>query len=165
MNITQPAAAPAHAADVEGHPVGTGVGAALGGAAAGALTGSVAGPVGTVVGIALGAIAGGLAGKEFAELIDPQVEETYWREHYDTRDYVPAGSDFSDFAPAFSYGIAARISYPGRAFEDIEPELSAGWRDARGRSQLDWAEAMPAARDAWVRVGRASRATRPGNTA
>jgi hypothetical protein len=165
MNIATPSAAAEAAVNPEGHPVGAGIGAALGGAAAGALTGSVAGPIGTVIGIALGAVAGGFAGKDFAELIDPGEEEKYWRENYDTRDYVPAGSDFSDFAPAFCFGITAHSQYPGRAFDEIEAELSARWPDARGGSRLEWAEARPAVRDAWIRIGSATGAHRPGRPA
>src|SRR6185295_3784278 len=67
------------------HPVGTGLGAAAGGMAAGAAAGTVAGPVGTVIGAAIGAVAGGLAGKGVAEMIDPTVEEAYWRETYVSR--------------------------------------------------------------------------------
>lgn len=165
MSNTQAPATQADPAAGEGHPVGTGVGAVLGGAAAGALTGSVAGPVGTVIGIALGAIAGGFAGKEFAAMIDPEVEEEYWRDHYSARPYVPVGSDYGDFAPAFSYGIVARINHPGRAFDEIEPELSAGWSEARGSSRLEWAEALPAARDAWNRVDGSTDAQGQGRAA
>jgi len=135
----------------EGRPLGAGVGAALGGAAAGALTGSVAGPVGTVIGIAVGAIAGGFAGKEFADLVDPEADEKQWHENYATRANVPDGSTFSDFAPAFSFGIAARTHHPGRTFDVIEAELRAGWPMARGDSRLDWTEARPAVYDAWSR--------------
>jgi len=61
------------------HPVGTGVGAAAGAAARAAAGTAVAGPAGTLVGGAIGAIAGGLAGKGVAEMVDPTVEDKYWR--------------------------------------------------------------------------------------
>jgi len=136
------------------HPVGTGLGAALGGAAAGAATGTVAGPVGTIVGAALGAIVGGLAGKSVAETIDPSLEDAYWRENYATRPYVAAGSSFDDYGPAFGYGVAAYGHYRGRGFDDVELELERDWAGARGRSNLDWALARNASRDAWERVGQ-----------
>ena len=151
MNIDKSPEDEVKSCNPDGHPLGAGVGAALGGAAAGALTGSVAGPVGTVIGIALGALAGGFAGKEFADLVDPVAHETLWREHYANRENLPAGSTFSDFAPAFGFGIAARTHYPGRTFDEIEPELRDGWSKARGDSRLDWAEATPAVYDAWSR--------------
>lgn len=165
MNSTPPQPASDPATDAEGHPVGTAVGAALGGAAAGALTGSVAGPVGTVIGIALGAIAGGLAGKEFAQMIDPDAEEKYWRDTYDTRDYVPSGSDYGDFAPAFSYGISVCDRYPGQSFQDLEAVMSADWSRARGNSSLDWQQARPAVRDAWLRVVSSNPSARPTDAA
>ena len=83
------------------HPVGTGLGAAAGGVAAGAAAGSVAGPIGTVVGAAIGAVAGGLAGKGIAEMIDPTVEEAYWRETYSSRPYVNQGASYDDYGPAY----------------------------------------------------------------
>src|SRR5688500_13752611 len=73
------------------HPVGTAAGAVAGAVAAGAAAGTLAaGPVGTVVGAAVGAIAGGLAGKGIAEMIDPTVEDRYWKDNYSARSYVPS---------------------------------------------------------------------------
>lgn len=134
------------------HPVGTGLGAALGGAAAGAATGTVAGPIGTIVGAALGAIVGGLAGKSLAESIDPSLEDAYWRENYATRPYVAAGSSFDDYGPAFGYGVIAYGRHQGRRFDEVELELERDWANARGRSNLDWALARNASRDAWERL-------------
>ncbi len=138
------------------HPIGTGVGAALGGAAAGAATGTMAGPVGTVVGAALGAIVGGLAGKSVAETIDPSLEDAYWRENFNSRPYVAAGSSYDDYGPAFGYGVASYSRYQGRSFDDLEADLARDWAGARGRSNLDWALARDATRDAWSRVSRSN---------
>ena len=137
------------------HPVGVGVGAAAGGMAAGAAVGTVAGPLGTAVGAAVGAIVGGLAGKGVAESIDPTVEDAYWRENYASRDYVAEGRSYSDYGPAYGYGVNRYD--PDRSFDDVEPELADNWMGVRGESTLGWGEASPAARDAWDRVhGRAS---------
>ncbi len=138
------------------HPIGTGVGAALGGAAAGAATGTMAGPVGTLVGAALGAIVGGLAGKSVAETIDPSLEDAYWRENFNSRPYVAAGSSYDDYGPAFGYGVASYSRYQGRSFDDLEADLARDWAGARGRSNLDWALARDATRDAWSRVSRSN---------
>ena len=135
------------------HPVGTGLGAAMGGAAAGAAVGTVAGPLGTVIGAAVGAVIGGLVGKGVAELVDPTVEETYWRGNFSTRPYVAAGDTFEDYAPAYGYGVTSYRDRPGRSFEEVEAELSVGWADARGASRLEWGDARAATRDAWDRVG------------
>ncbi len=134
------------------HPVGTGLGAALGGAAAGAVAGTVVGPVGTFVGAALGAVVGGLAGKSFAEVMDPTLEDAYWRDSYRERPYVEQGSSFDDYGPAYSMGGEAFGLYPGRSFDDIEPEMSRRWATARGASTLRWDRARHAARDAWNRA-------------
>lgn len=133
------------------HPVGTGIGAALGGAAAGAAAGTVVGPVGTVIGAAVGAVVGGLAGKGVAELIDPTVEATYWRENYISRPYVNGGS-YDDYGPAYQYGVSSYSKYAGRKFDDVESDLARDWRAARGASKLEWDRAKVASRDAWHRV-------------
>ena len=133
------------------HPIGTGVGAALGGAAVGAAAGTVAGPAGTLIGAAIGAVIGGLAGKDVAELIDPTLEETYWRENYTDRPYA-SGAGFDEYAPAYQYGADIYRKYPGAHFDDLEVELARGWEVSRGPSSLDWADARHAARDAWDRL-------------
>ena len=135
------------------HPVGTGVGAALGGAAAGAAAGTVVGPVGTVVGAAVGAIVGGLAGKGVAEAIDPTGEGEYWRNNFNTRPYAKDGARFDDYGPAYDYGVRSYSKYPGRSFDDVESDLSQGWSNARGNSNLVWDKARGATRDAWERLG------------
>ena len=138
------------------HPIGTGLGAALGGAAAGAATGTVAGPVGTLVGAALGAIVGGLAGKSVAETIDPSLEDAYWRENFNSRPYIAAGSSYDDYGPAFGYGVSSYSRYQGRSFDELEADLARDWAGARGRCSLDWALARNATRDAWSRVSRSN---------
>lgn len=134
------------------HPVGTGVGAALGGAAAGAAAGTVVGPVGTLVGAAVGAVIGGLAGKGVAEMIDPTREDAYWRDNYGQRPYVEHGSTYDDYGPAYGFGVDAFNRYPGRPFDEVEPEMSHRWSAERGASSLPWDRARHAVRDAWNRV-------------
>ena len=133
------------------HPIGTGIGAALGGAAAGAAAGTVVGPVGTVVGAAMGAIVGGLAGKGVAEVIDPTMEEAYWQETFKTRPYVNGGS-FEDYGPAYNYGVSSFTKYPNSTFDDVETNLARDWNTAGGESNLDWASARIATREAWERL-------------
>lgn len=134
------------------HPVGTGIGAAAGGAAAGAAIGTVAGPVGTFIGMAVGALVGGLAGKGVAELIDPTVEEAYWRANYATRPYVAPGSSYDDYGPAYGFGVDAYRRHAGESFDEAEVALSRDWELARGSSKLPWDAAQHASRDAWERV-------------
>lgn len=134
------------------HPVGTGLGAIAGGAAAGAAVGTVAGPIGTLVGAAVGVVAGGLAGKGVAEAIDPTREDAYWRDNYSDRPYVEQGSSYDDYGPAYGFGVDAVSRYPGRTFDEAEPEMSRQWTGSGGKSRLPWDNARNAARDAWNRV-------------
>ena len=146
------------------HPVGTGLGAAAGGVAAGAAAGSVAGPIGTAVGAAIGAVAGGLAGKGIAEMIDPTVEEAYWRETYSSRPYVNNGASFDDYGPAYMYGVENYPRYAGRSFDEVEPELGREWQRAKGKSSLTWDNAKHATRDSWQRVSDTIERAAPGDS-
>lgn len=146
------------------HPVGTGLGAAAGGVAAGAAAGSVAGPVGTVVGAAIGAVVGGLAGKGIAEMIDPTVEEAYWRETYSSRPYVTQGATYDDYGPAYMYGVENYPRYAGRSFDEVEPELARDWQRAKGKSSLTWDNAKHATRDSWQRVSDTIERATPGDS-
>lgn len=134
------------------HPIGTGVGALAGAVATGAAVGTVAGPIGTLAGAAAGAIAGGLAGKGVAEAVDPTREDAYWRENYRAQSYVADGSSYDDYGPAYGFGVDAVSRYPGRSFDQAEPEMSLQWSDRRGASRLPWQGARDAARDAWTRA-------------
>jgi ABC-type cobalamin transport system ATPase subunit len=131
--------------------------------AAGAAAGTVAGPVGTAIGAAVGAIAGGLAGHGIAELVDPTVEEVYWRENYSSRPYV-AGDSFDEFAPAYRYGVSSYSKYHDRTFDDVEDELSRDWNAARGTSSLEWDRARLAAKDSWQRVSDTVERAIPGDS-
>jgi len=147
------------------HPVGTGVGAAAGGVAAGAAVGTVAGPIGTAVGAAIGAVAGGLAGKGIADMIDPTMEDDYWRGSWKDRSYIDGGFTYDqDYAPAYRYGWEAYPRYPGRTFEEVESELGTEWDRSRGESRLDWDRARHATRDSWQRVSDRIERAMPGDS-
>lgn len=141
----------------------TGVGAALGGvsggvagaAMAGAAAGSVTGPVGAAAGAVVGAAVGAMAGKGLSKTADLAGEEAYWRSNYNERPYTRGGS-YDDYGPAYLYGAGAHARYPGRAFDDIEDELGAGWGADRGQSKLEWDDARHASRDAWTRINDAA---------
>ena len=146
------------------HPVGTGVGAIAGGVAAGAAVGTVAGPIGTAVGAAVGAVVGGLAGHGIAEMIDPTAEDAYWRANYEKQEYVPAGSSFDDFGPAYRYGVDSYVRYNDRTFEESEADLARDWERNRSNSTLTWDRAKYAARDSWQRVSDAVERATPGDS-
>ena len=146
------------------HPVGTAAGAVAGAVAAGAAAGTLAaGPLGTLAGAAIGAVAGGLAGKGIAELIDPTVEDRYWKDSYSSRPYVPSGASYNDYGPAYKYGYETYPKYHGRTFDEIEPELSRDWDQYRGSSRLTWNEAKYATKDSFQRVGDAIERAMPGD--
>ena len=131
------------------HPVGTGMGAAAGGAT-GAAIGSVAGPAGTLIGAAVGAIAGGLAGKGVAEMVDPTVEDAYWRDNHVKQPYYSKGREYDAFAPAYRTGYEGRAKYDGRKFDEVESDLQADYKRHNGK--LDWIDVKDATRNAWNRV-------------
>lgn len=146
-----------------GAVVGGAAGGVAGGAAAGAAVGGMTGPVGAVVGAAVGAVAGALAGRGMAKA-DPVVEDTYWRDNYAGRPYVEAGSSFEEYGPAYRYGVDSHSRYPGRQFDDVEPELSRDWGTARGSSSLEWERAKHATRDAWHRLSDKVERAIPGDS-
>jgi uncharacterized protein YcfJ len=142
------------------HPVGTGVGAVAGAAAGAAAGTAIGGPVGTAVGAVAGAIAGGLAGKGVAEMVDPTVEESYWRESHARQPYYAEGRTYDSYAPAYRAGWEGRVKYDGRAFDEIEDDLASDYERFRG-NDMTWEEARPATRAAWDRVdARIQSATR-----
>ncbi len=159
------------APDDASRPVATGVGAVVGGAAggvaggaaAGAAVGGMTGPVGAAIGAVAGAVVGALSGKGVANAVDPVAEDSYWRDNYASRPYSQ-GSTYDEYRPAFGYGVDAFNRYPGRSFDEVEPELSRDWTHRRGQSSLDWDRAKPASRDAWQRLSDSAERAVPGDS-
>ena len=144
-----------------GAVVGGVAGGVAGGAAAGAVVGGMTRPVGAAVGATVGAIVGAVTGKNLK--VDPAEEDSYWRDNFNSRPYT-AGSDYNQYGPAYMYGASSYEKYPGRTFDEVEPELGDGWAGSRTGSTLDWDKARHASRDAWQRVSdRAERAI-PGDS-
>lgn len=131
--------------------IGAGVGLA-GGAATGAAVGAVAGPLGMAVGAVIGGVAGGLAGQEVAEVIDPATEEKYWEKEYRHRPYYQEGTHYTEYRPAYRYGVEAVNRYPGKSFDEVESRLSRNWPRSRGESHLTWSKAKSAVHDAYDRA-------------
>jgi hypothetical protein len=136
------------------HPVGVAVGGTAAGAAGAVIGGLVGGPAGAVVGGAIGAVAGGLTGKSVAEVIDPTVEEAYWREHYNKRPYYSPGRQYYEYGTAYRYGweSAGNPEYSGRSFEEIESDLEREWPSYRGSNAGEWKDLKEAIRDAFNRI-------------
>jgi hypothetical protein len=117
----------------------------------------VGGPIGAAIGVVAGGVAGALAGRGIAEKINPTEEDAYWRKEYEQRPYRDETLDYDRYQPAYRYGWESYSRYgaEGRAFDEVEPDLSRDWDTQRGESDLDWDRARPAVRDAWDRVERA----------
>lgn len=143
-----------------GAVVGGVAGGVAGGAAAGAVAGGITGPVGAVIGAAAGAVLGALAGSK----IDPDVEDTYWRENYSTRPYATNAASYDEYAPAYRYGVDSYSRHPGRSFDDVETDLGRDWNSRRGSSKLEWEHAKHATRDAWHRLSDTVERATPGDS-
>ena len=102
--------------------------------------------------------------KGAAEAINPTAEDAFWRENYRSRPYVPQGSAYDEFAPAYRYGWESRSRYSGRRFEEVESDLGRNWDRARGDSSLTWDRAKLATRDSWHRVSDAVERATPGDS-
>ena len=135
------------------HPAGAAAGAGVG-AVAGAMMGALAGPAGAGLGAALGGVAGGLAGSAVAEIVNPSVEDAYWRENFRGSAGVDPSRDYEYYQPAYRFGWESYSRYGRRSFEEIDDELEAQWEKDRASSAPDWDEARGLARDAWDRVAR-----------
>lgn len=155
----------------EREKTGVGAGAAVGGvaggvagaAAAGAAIGGVTGPIGAAAGALAGVVVGAMTGKGLAKTADLAEEEKYWRSNHASRPYAQ-GTSYDDYGPAYMYGAGAHAKYPGRSFDEIEPELSAGWSGSRGKSSLAWENARHATRDAWQRMSDTVERAVPGDS-
>jgi hypothetical protein len=135
------------------HPAGTILGG-TGGAAAGGTLGALAGgPIGAAVGAIAGGVAGAYGGRIASENINPEEEDTYWRENYYKLDYVTPEDRYEDFAPAYRYGYEARRRFKGKSFDDVVSLLERDWETSKEGSRLTWDRAQRAARDAWERAG------------
>ncbi len=144
---------------VPSHPVAAVVGAVVAGGATGAVVGTAAGPVGTAIGAIVGAVAGGLGGDAIASSVNEAADHAHWRENYQNRPYVAAGSSYDDYGPAYEFGEHARRRSPSASFDDVESDLAGGWGEARRSSKLEWEQARHAVRDAWERPADTSRST------
>lgn len=132
------------------HPVGTGVGAVAGGIAGGAI-GALAGPVGAVVGATAGSFVGGLAGKDFAEGVNPTIEDQYWMHNYHRESYVEPGMTYEDYGPAYRLGYHTFPRHRDQ-YDKAEEEMKQAWDSVKGRSRLDWEKARHAAHAGYHRV-------------
>lgn len=127
----------------------TAVSALLGGAVVGLLGLLVAGPPGLVVGAVIGVAAGALAGHRIAESADPGDSVGHFEEIYTSMSYYVADMDWSDYEPAYRFGLETYRTRGGQAFTDAEPALGARWLKIRGDSRLTWDQARGPVEHVW----------------
>lgn len=78
-------------------------------------------------------------------------EERYWRENYGARPYA-GGKTFDTLSGGYRYGAEAANQYPGRSWNEIEPDLRREWNTYQYRGQSTWEDIKDAVRDAWDRI-------------
>ena len=85
-------------------------------------------------------------------LDDWSVEETYWRQNWNTRPYAQADRNFDYYSPGYRFGYESANRYRGRNFNDVEGDLRRDWDRYEHRGQSTWENMKDAVRDAWNRV-------------
>lgn len=78
-----------------------------------------------------------------------QAVSDYWRERFSAEPYYDQNQFYDDYEPAYQIGHQARADDYIRAYEQVEAELESRWRDERGSSKLEWAQARAAVRRGW----------------
>lgn len=136
------------------HSIGEGTGAVAGGMT-GAIIGSAAGPIGTVVGAIAGAALGAKGGGAVAEAVNPTAYNSHFESNYQAAPYYKAGSEWTDYQPAYKYGYDTYGQHQGQKFEDVQDTLARDWDATKGNSRLAWNDAKGAVRDGWHHIERA----------
>ena len=84
--------------------------------------------------------------------LDWELEETFWRDNWRARPYASADRGFEYYRPAYRYGVESARRFTGRQWNDVEPDLRAGWDRYEYRGQSTWENVKDAVRDAWDRI-------------
>ena len=79
-------------------------------------------------------------------------EEQYWRNNWNTRSYAAADRGFDYYRPGYRYGFESAQRHRGKAWNDVENDLSTGWDRYEHRGESTWENVKHAVRDAWDRV-------------
>ena len=82
-----------------------------------------------------------------------QGDEQYWRDSYQNEPYYNNQYSFDDYAPAYRMGHEGQRSgrFSGQSWDQARGSLESEWQAGRGNSRMDWKNAEPAARAAYVR--------------
>lgn len=127
----------------------TAVSALLAGAVAGALGYVLLGPPGLVVGVVIGVAAGALVGNRMAVAADPDDDVGHFEEIYASMPYYVDGMKWTDYEPAYRFGLETYRTRGGQDFSAASPALGARWLQVRGASRLTWGQAQAPVEHAW----------------
>lgn len=83
-------------------------------------------------------------------------EDLYWRENYASQPYYNPNLSYQDYQPAYRTGYEGYVEYANtsKPLDEIEVELRRSYESAYGDAGLDWEQAKPAVRDAWIRADK-----------
>ena len=104
---------------------------------------------------ATGAHPPGLMKNEVAEKMDPAVEDAYWKANFSKQGYVRPHSHFVNYQAAYRAGYEGFTRYPGKSYEEMEPELQRSYENSKANALLGWDKARHAIRAAWHRLDNA----------
>lgn len=82
----------------------------------------------------------------------PMLDLCYWALHYRQESFYIPGTSFKDYGPALYLGVTVFNECPERSFDELREGLELRYLLLRGDSRLDWRQAMPVARAAWMRA-------------
>ncbi len=131
------------------HVAGTGGSAVAGGATGAAIGAVVGGPIGLAVGAVAGTAVGAIAGHKASNAIAPDSDLGHFEDIFESMPYYVREMKWSDYAPAYRYGLDTYRSHGTQGLGASETSLEAGWPKAKGGSRLLWSEARAAVAHAW----------------
>lgn len=80
------------------------------------------------------------------------VEDSYWRDNWESRQSTSADRGYEFYRPAYRYGYESARSNRGRKWDDIESDLRSGWDKDESRGQTAWENIKEAVKDGWNRL-------------
>ena len=78
--------------------------------------------------------------------------DALWHSRFPDLSYLSEDRGYDFYRPAFRYGTEAAAARGRRSWEEVEPDLRAGWEtyEHRGECTAPWEEMSPAVLDAWT---------------
>ena len=86
------------------------------------------------------------------EVVNPSLEDAYWRAAWAEEPYARTDFLYEDYEPAYRLGYLGAAKRDGRSFEEAEPQLREQYERVRSGSPLHWDAARLPAQAAWNRV-------------